>query len=483
LTKKRFLLLGTLALLLVSFGCNGLDRAMTSHTGVVARAAGLELTVDEAADLIAQNERLMAEPEVVNAVANLWVDDVLLTTAAARDSSLALVDVGPIVDPILEQQVFIRFNEEVIKPDTTLTDEELLEIYQRERPGTEIRARHILLSVAPDASAEERQKTLAEAEYLRAQVVAGADFAKIAEEHSDDQGSARRGGDLGFFSRGQMVGPFDEAAFNLGIGEISEVVETPFGFHIIKLEERRGPTLDEIKDSFREQARANKVMQATQTYIEELTSSLDFEVQSGAQSIARDLASKPETKLSGRAASRKLVDYKGGALTASEYLDFIRSRTNASTRAQLAMASDEELESVLIAMASNEMIMAEAKKAGITISEEERDSMSAEVRGQILATLDETGLREIEPQNGETEADAIGRQVNSFLAAVIRGEEDLLELGPISFSLRATLAGEIFERSYPEVVRKLLNRDSTPSAPSPRSPLDDATELGETEGE
>src|SRR5690625_5082156 len=203
---KRFLLLGTLALLLVSFEYNGLDRAMTSHTGVVARTAGLELTVDEAADLIAQNESLMAEPEVVNAVANLWVDYVLLTTAGARDSSLALVDVGPIVDPILEQQVFIRFNEEVITPDTTLTDEELLEIYQRERPGTEIRARHILLSVAPDASAEERQKTLAEAEDLRAQVVAGGDFAKIAAGHADEEGRARRGGGLGVFSSGRLGG-------------------------------------------------------------------------------------------------------------------------------------------------------------------------------------------------------------------------------------------------------------------------------------
>src|SRR5690625_3164940 len=135
---------------------------MTSHTGVVARAAGLELTVDEAADLIAQNERLMAEPEVVNAVANLWVDYVLLTTAAARDSSLALVDVGPIVDPILEQQVFIRFNEEVIKPDTTRTDEELLEVYERERPGAEIRAGPMLPSVGPEPQSRERERPAAE---------------------------------------------------------------------------------------------------------------------------------------------------------------------------------------------------------------------------------------------------------------------------------------------------------------------------------
>ena len=107
MTTKRFLVLGVLALSLATAACDGLNRAMTSHTGVVARAAGLELTVDQAAGLLAQNERLAAEPEVVGAVANLWVDYVLLASAASQDSTLRSVDVGPLIDSILEQQVFI----------------------------------------------------------------------------------------------------------------------------------------------------------------------------------------------------------------------------------------------------------------------------------------------------------------------------------------------------------------------------------------
>jgi parvulin-like peptidyl-prolyl isomerase len=443
---------------------------MTSHTGVVARAAGLELTVDQAAGLLAQNERLAAEPEVVGAVANLWVDYVLLASAASQDSTLRSVDVGPLIDPILEQQVFMKFNEQVINPDTTISDEELLALYEREQPGTEIRARHILLRIAPDATPAQRESLLAEARDLHAQAVGGANFAKLAEEKSQDPGSAKQGGDLGFFGRGQMVAPFDEAAFALKVGEISDVVETPFGYHIIKLEERRGPTLAEIKDTFREQARAQKSMKATQDYIARLTDSLELKIQDGAYAVARDLASKPDTKLNGRAATRVLVVYKGGSFTASEYLGFIRSRANAGTRAQLAAASDQDLEGVLTAMTHNETLLDAARKAGIEASKEERDSLATGIREQILGALDATGLRQVEPQQGETELHAIERRVNAFLGAIIRGEQDILELGPISFALRSDRAGEIFERSYPDVVRKLQDLQATPSARPGASP-------------
>jgi hypothetical protein len=464
---KRFLALGVLVVVLATAACDGLNRAMTSHTGIVARAAGLELTVDETAGLLAQNDRLAAEPEVVDAVANLWVDYVLLTTAAAQDSTLGSVDVGPLIDPIFEQKIFLEFNEKVINPDTTISDEELLALYERQQPGTEIRARHILLRIAPDATAADRASLLDEARDLRAQLVAGDNFAKVAEEKSEDPGSAKQGGDLGFFSRGQMVAPFDEAAFALEVGEISDVVETPFGYHIIKLEERRGPTLAEIEDTFREQAINNKAMAATQDYIAKLTDSLDLKVQDGAYAVARDLAAKPDTRLSGRAASRALVTYKGGSFTAAEYLDFIRARTTPGSRAQLTAASDEDLKGVLTAMTHNETLMAAARKEGIEVTKAERNSLTTEIRGQLLDALDATGLRPVEPQQGETQAQAVARRVNAFLGAIIRGEQDLLELGAISFALRADRAGEIFERSYPEVVRKLQNHQVAPAANQP----------------
>jgi peptidyl-prolyl cis-trans isomerase D len=102
----------------------------------------------------------------------------------------------------------------------------------------QVRAAHILVRVAGDAGDMMRQQKRQVAEKILAEARAGKDFAQLARQHSEDPGSAAKGGDLGFFPRGAMVGPFEEAAFSLKPGEISGIVETPFGLHIIKCEGR-----------------------------------------------------------------------------------------------------------------------------------------------------------------------------------------------------------------------------------------------------
>ncbi|MBN1653253.1 MAG: peptidylprolyl isomerase [Deltaproteobacteria bacterium] len=103
----------------------------------------------------------------------------------------------------------------------------------------QVRARHILIKVEADAELEAKEEARAKANALLAQLKAGADFSLLAREHSQDKGSARRGGDLGYNPRGRMVAPFDEAQFSLQPGEISNPVETNYGFHIIKVESIR----------------------------------------------------------------------------------------------------------------------------------------------------------------------------------------------------------------------------------------------------
>ena len=92
----------------------------------------------------------------------------------------------------------------------------------------------------PTVNDEEKAKARAKAEDLRTQVLAGADFGEIAKKHSQDPGTAAKEGNLGFAKRGSYVGDFEAAAFSLGQNEISEVVETEFGYHIIQMQERRG---------------------------------------------------------------------------------------------------------------------------------------------------------------------------------------------------------------------------------------------------
>ncbi|MCL2340344.1 MAG: SurA N-terminal domain-containing protein [Proteobacteria bacterium] len=120
-------------------------------------------------------------------------------------------------------------------------NDEAIQAYYQEHAATyntpeQRRARHILFRVTGEDSPETRKFKQTEAEKVLARIKAGEDFAKLARQFSED-GSKDKGGDLGLFARGQMVQPFEDSVFSLKKGEVSGIVETPFGFHIIKVEE------------------------------------------------------------------------------------------------------------------------------------------------------------------------------------------------------------------------------------------------------
>ena len=125
-------------------------------------------------------------------------------------------------------------------------DDEALQAYYSQnqnqyRTVEERRASHILIELEEGADAAAVQKAESEAAALLDQIKQGEDFAALAKAHSKDPGSAEAGGDLGYFETGVMEEAFDEAVFSLAVGEVSELVRTPFGFHIIKLTEVREP--------------------------------------------------------------------------------------------------------------------------------------------------------------------------------------------------------------------------------------------------
>jgi peptidyl-prolyl cis-trans isomerase C len=123
-----------------------------------------------------------------------------------------------------------------------VSDAELRDFYLKNprafESGERLRAAHILLRVGPGASAEEKAAARGRIEALLAKVRGGADFAALARQSSEDPGSNGKGGELDVFGRGQMAKPFEDAAFTLKPGDVSGVVESPFGFHLIKLLER-----------------------------------------------------------------------------------------------------------------------------------------------------------------------------------------------------------------------------------------------------
>ncbi|MBI4054760.1 MAG: peptidylprolyl isomerase [Elusimicrobia bacterium] len=102
-----------------------------------------------------------------------------------------------------------------------------------------VRARHILIRVGSGAGLAEKSKALKRIQGIQKELKGGGDFAELAKKSSEDPESASRGGDVGFFIRGWMVPGFEKAAFRLSVGEVSDVVETEFGYHLIRVEEKK----------------------------------------------------------------------------------------------------------------------------------------------------------------------------------------------------------------------------------------------------
>jgi peptidyl-prolyl cis-trans isomerase C len=155
-----------------------------------------------------------------------------------------------------------------------ITDESAKSYYDLHQSEFEqkesVRASHILVLVKENASADEKKKAEEKMDKIRKELDGGADFADVAKKFSEDPGSAKRGGELGFFSRGMMVKPFEEAAFALKDGETSGVVTSRFGMHIIKRHEHKSAGLagfDEVKEKIKARLKRTEVQKEMGKYI------------------------------------------------------------------------------------------------------------------------------------------------------------------------------------------------------------------------
>lgn len=147
-----------------------------------------------------------------------------------------------------------------------------------ERPE-EVRARHILIKVAPDADAEAKTEARQKLVGIKEKLDGGEDFAELAEAHSECP-SSQNGGDLGFFGKGKMVPAFEAAAFALAPGTVSDIVETDFGYHLIKVEEQRDAGaigFDEVKPRIADNLRNEKIQKELVAYLEKLRDTAKIE--------------------------------------------------------------------------------------------------------------------------------------------------------------------------------------------------------------
>lgn len=172
-----------------------------------------------------------------------------------------------------------------IESKVSVTPAQIQDFYaknpDRFKQGERARASHILLRVPEQADAAAKATVKTKADDVLKQVRAGKDFAALAKQYSEDPGSAPNGGDLNYFQKGQMVGPFDQAVFSLKVGEVSGVVETQFGFHIIKVTDKqpeRTVPLDEVRPQVQQFLENQARQEQTQALLKSLAAKGKIEI-------------------------------------------------------------------------------------------------------------------------------------------------------------------------------------------------------------
>lgn len=172
--------------------------------------------------------------------------------------------------------VINNYIEKEIATKVTITDADTKKFYDdnqdKFKQSESVRASHILCGIDDKAGPDAKQKAREKAEALLKKIKAGEDFAALAQSDSTCP-SSKQGGDLGFFGHGQMVKPFEDAAFALKPGEVSGVVETQFGYHIIKLTEKKAAeTLkyEDVKDKVSEYLKNQKIQKDIEALLKDL---------------------------------------------------------------------------------------------------------------------------------------------------------------------------------------------------------------------
>lgn len=311
--NRRLAFLAVSGALVVVAACD--SDALSAHADVVAKAGGQSLSVDRLGNLIGESQAPVRK-DVARSIADIWVDYQLLARAASTNDSLAdnkLIDEA--MEPLIQRARIEKLYAEVSKPwREKPVDGSGLEA--RFNQGEFLSARHILLPVTQGSTAEQVRKVESDAKAILAQATA-ANFAALATKSSKDPGSAPRGGDLGVFPKGAMVPDFERGVLALKPGEISGLVRTPYGFHII-----RRLAYADVKDQVLKAAGDKVAAQAESTYLAKLETDAGIEVKGNAVLTVKAVAIDLEGHIKDNSVIAKM---EGGDFTAASLAKLLRT--------------------------------------------------------------------------------------------------------------------------------------------------------------
>jgi len=184
-----------------------------------------------------------------------------------------------------DANILANMTYEEIGKNIKLDEADVRKYYEAHKAEFEqVRASHILIGVQgspspvrPGQKDLTEEEALAKVQDLRKRILAGEDFAKLAREESDDSGSGANGGDLGSFRHGQMVPTFEQAAFAMQPGDLSEPVKSPFGYHLIKVETKESKSFEEVRPELERRMRPEQAQKAMEELQKKTPAVLDPE--------------------------------------------------------------------------------------------------------------------------------------------------------------------------------------------------------------
>ena len=360
------------ASVLVLAGCSNFGDLFSAHADVAATAAGQSLSAEQLAAMMGKAKGAQMNAETAEFIASVWSDYTLFAQAVARgtlksDSATVAAVLWP---QVAEAKGAVWYDTLAARREHT-SPGAADSVYLADTVRV---LQHILFGVEATASPEQRAAARKKAQLTLAQLQQGANFELLASQLSDDPGSKANGGWLPPAKRGSYVTAFDSAAWLLSPGQTTGLIETPFGYHII-----RRPTMDASRERVLAYLTQDATRRLDSIYMDSLAVQYNLTVSSNAPALMRaGLADR-----SGMRKSRKaLAKYQGGALTVADYLRWL-SALPPQFAGQVKEASDEQLTQFARALSTNELLLAQADSAGITLPSDQWAAMEESYKAAI----------------------------------------------------------------------------------------------------
>jgi hypothetical protein len=434
-TLLSALLVGTAA----TAACSGFRDMFSAHANVAAEAAGLELTPKRLSEIVfAATKGQRLTQQTTEFLTNAWVDYALFAVAASENK--LPTDSASVADamwPDLAELRGTHWHDTLMARRVGPEDKAADSLY--DSPDVRL-FQHILFMAKTSAPADAKQASRKKAEGALARLRKGADFSQLAAQLSEDPGSRADSGYLPPGPRGRFVPAFDSAAWALKPGETTGLVESPFGFHIIKR-----PALAAVRPRIKDYLAQQAGTRLDSLYMDSLATAADIKVASDAPAIIR---SALDASASSKYGTKPVSTFKGGELTTRELMRWVRALPPPYS-AQLKTADDSTLLRFSRILTQNVLLLREADKAHITVSPQEWGDLRQRYLAQLDTLKREMGLDSASLGDASTPAgdrvQAAGLKMDHFFDQLIQGKS---RLRPLPSALATLLRERMPYRIY-----------------------------------